>query len=114
MNDSILNTIKKMLGLDPGYTYFDTDIIIHINTAMNILSQLGVNGGIDSITGPSETWGNYLGSSSKLEMIKTYIYLKARVIFDPSASSSIQKAFDERISELESRINMEVDREVVE
>lgn len=108
MNDSILNTIKKMLGIEVGFEGFDTDIIIHINTVLGILYQLGIERSF-SITGANETWSDYISDMSKLEMIKTYIYLKVRLIFDPPASGSVIDVINRQISELEWRINVTVD-----
>ena len=108
--ESILNTIKKMLGLDADYDAFDTDIIVNINMVFNILHQLGV--GPDEgfvITGDTETWSDYLDNTLKLEMVKTYIYLKVKKIFDPGTSSALNAAIDDQIKELEWRINVQVD-----
>lgn len=107
MNDSILNTIKQMLGITTTQTEFDTDIIIHINTVINILHQLGIfhseNSGY-SITGPVETWSNYLSDISKLEMVKTYVYLKVKLIFDPPLNATVISSMKEQIAELEFRL----------
>lgn len=108
--ESILTSIKKMLGIADDYTHFDTDIIIHINTALNILTQLGV--------GPSEgfsifdkelRWDDFVPSDSKLDLIKTYVYLKVRMLFDPPLSSAVAEAMKENIKELEFRISVTVD-----
>lgn len=111
MQESILYTIKKMLGLDPDYSAFDVDIIIHINSVIMILRQLGV-GPQDgySITGPDEQWSDYLGDqASLLESVKSYIYLKVRSVFDPPSNSYVQDAIQKQISEYEWRLNVEVD-----
>lgn len=107
MDSSILNTIKKLLGIDENYTYWDQDLIIHINTAFNILYQLGV-GLPYSITSATETWSDYLSDMSKLEMIKQYVYMKVRMVFDPPAGA-LKDAMQEQIKELEWRINVTVD-----
>ena len=87
--DSILQSIKKLLGLDENYDAFDDDVMMHINSVLMILTQLGVgpkNG--FSITGEEETWGDYLGEDiSKLSAVKTYVYLKVKTMFDPTSSS---------------------------
>lgn len=108
--DSILNTIKKMIGLEPNYIQFDTDIIIMINSAIATLRQLGVGpaGGF-KITGASETWASLVSDNAKLESAKTYIYLKVRKIFDPPASSALAQAIDQEIKEYEWRLNVTVD-----
>ena len=110
MNDSILITIKKLLGIAEDDTSFDTDVIININMALNVLLQLGVgpeNG--FSITGNTETWSDYIDDMSKLEMVKTYIYLKVKLIFDPPQSSRVIESIENQIKELEWRANVQVD-----
>ena len=108
--ESILNTIKKMLGLEANYDAFDTDIIVNINMVFNILLQLGVGPAEGfSITGPDETWSDYIDDMRKLEMVKTYIYLKVKQIFDPGTSSALNNAIDNQIKELEWRLNVQVD-----
>ena len=110
MNDSILTTIKKLLGIAEDDTSFDTDVIININMALNVLLQLGVgpeNG--FSITGNIETWSDYIDDMSKLEMVKTYIYLKVKLIFDPPQSSRVIESIENQIKELEWRANVQVD-----
>lgn len=110
MSDSIFNTVKKMLGLPADYTPFDTDILVHINGVFLTLQQLGV-GPKDgfSITGPDETWDEFLDQSSLLEAVKNYIYLKVRVAFDPPTGGSVLDAMKEQIAEYEWRINVQVD-----
>lgn len=110
MNDSILNTIKKLLGLSSDYTEFDTDIIIHINSVFSILQQLGVgpeNG--FSISDASTTWSSYTNNDKQINDVITYVYLKVRLLFDPPANSSILNAQKELVSELEWRLNVAVD-----
>ena len=111
MEESILNTIKKMLGSDDSYEAFDTEIIVHINTALSILAQLGVGPRKGfRITGTDETWGDFISDGSvDLEGIKTYIYMKVKMIFDPPASSFVMKAMEESCKELEWRLNVAVD-----
>lgn len=108
--ESILNTIKKMLGFESDYDAFDTDIIVNINMVFNILLQLGVGPAEGfSITGATETWSDYIDDMRKLEMVKTYIYLKVKQIFDPGTSSALNTAIDNQIKELEWRLNVQVD-----
>lgn len=110
MQESILYSIKKMLGLDPDYAAFDIDIILHINSVFMILRQLGI-GPEDgyAITGPDETWEDYLGSTKLLEAVKSYIYLKVRSVFDPPSNSYVMDAMQKQIAEYEWRLNVEVD-----
>jgi hypothetical protein len=111
MNDSILNTIKKLLGPTETYDYFDTDIIIHINTAIATLYQMGIGPKNFHVTDETETWADLLGTDNTvLEMAKTYIYLKVRLIFDPPATGGgVMDAINNTIKELEWRLNSEVD-----
>lgn len=111
MQESILYSIKKMIGLDPDYTPFDMDLILHINSILMILRQLGI-GPVSgySITGPDESWSDYLGSDeSLLESVKSYIYLKVRTMFDPPSNSYVMDAIQKQIAEYEWRLNVEVD-----
>ena len=109
--DSILQSIEKLLGLDENYDAFDDDVMMHINSVLMILTQLGVgpkNG--FSITGEEETWGDYLGEDiSKLSAVKTYVYLKVKTMFDPTSSSVVNEATKEMLKELEWRLNSEIE-----
>lgn len=111
--DSILQSIKKLLGLDEDYDAFDDDVMMHINSVLMILTQLGVgpkNG--FSITGEEETWDDYLGEDiSKLSAVKTYVYLKVKTMFDPTSSSVVNEATKEMLKELEWRLNSEIEYE---
>ena len=112
--DSILTSVKKLLGIAEEYKQFDPDIIMFINSAFSVLTQLGV-GSEDgySIISDEETWDDYLSANEieagQLEMVKTYVYLKTRVAFDPPSSSFVLDAFNKQVSELEWRINVAVD-----
>lgn len=112
MDDSILNTIKKMLGPDSDYDVFDTDIIIHINSALSTLTQIGVGPSTGfRITGPEETWSDFIGYGvNDLESIKTYVYLKVKMLFDPPASSFVMKAMEDNCKEIEWRLNVATDQ----
>lgn len=108
--ESILTSIKKLLGIEAEYTQFDTDIIIYINSALMMLNQLGVGpeeGFI--ITDDSETWSDYLGEGSNYESAKTYILLNTRLVFDPPASSVIVEAFERMKKELEWRLAVQAE-----
>lgn len=105
--DSILTSVKKMLGITEECKDFDPDIIMHINTVLMILTQLGV--------GPEEGfyieddtsfWDDFVKDLSKLEAIKTYVYMKVRLMFDPPTSSSAMEATNRIIDELEWRLNI--------
>ena len=107
MNDSILNTIKQMLGVTEEQTDFDLDIIIHINTVFNILHQLGVFDKANEsfeIEGSKEKWSDYLSDISKFQMVKTFVYLKVKLLFDPPLNSTVISSYERMISELEFRL----------
>lgn len=110
MDDSILDSIKKILGMPPAYDAFDTDLVIHINSVFGILAQLGVGpeGGF-SISDNTTLWKSYLGDSKDLEMVKSYIALKVRLIFDPPTTGAVMDAMKEQIREYEWRLNVQVD-----
>jgi hypothetical protein len=110
MGDSILNSVKKIIGIDAADTSFDIDIIIHINSVFNALTQIGV--GPDegfSITDATSKWEDFLEDSIKLELVKSYVALKVRKIFDPPQSSTAMEALNAVINELEWRIGITVD-----
>ena len=110
METSILTSIKKMLGVAEDYTEFDEDIITHINSVFLNLTQLGV--------GPEEgfmiedntaVWEDFIDNSIQLQAVKTYMYLKVKLLFDPPLSSSVTESFTRMIAELEWRLNVAVD-----
>ena len=108
--ESILTSIKKMLGIAEEYTQFDADLIMHINSVLSILTQIGV--------GPSEgfaieddvaVWTDFVPANPKLELIKSYAYMKVKLIFDPPLSSSVIESLNRLTSELEWRIQVAAD-----
>ena len=106
--ESILTSIKKLLGITEDYTVFDTDLIIHINSVFLTLSQLGVGPKEGfMITSKDETWGDYMDSDALLNAVKSYVYLKVRLLFDPPTSSSVTDSIKNMITEFEWRINVE-------
>lgn len=110
MDKSILDSIKKMLGIDASYTIFDQDIIMHINTVFMILNQLGVGPSEGfSIEDNKKTWKDYLNDDTKLESVKSYIYLKVKLLFDPPLSTAVIEAIKQQINELEWRLNVEAE-----
>ena len=111
MNDSILLTIKKLLGLDANYTPFDTDVIININAILSVLNQLGV-GNSTRITDETTTWNDFLGDHVvSLDEVITYVFLRVQMIFDPPTSNLVGEAKKEMINELGWRLNVKVDPE---
>ena len=110
--ESILTSIKKLLGIEAEYTHFDADIIMHINSVLSILTQMGVgpSGGF-SITGDAETWTGFLGelNPNTFSMVKSYVYQKVRLLFDPPLSSAAIDSINRQISEYEWRLFVEAD-----
>lgn len=108
--DSILVSIKKLIGIAEEYPEFDADIIMHINSVFSTLTQLGVGPETGfRITGEDETWDSFLQDETKLEFVKSYIYLRVKMLFDPPLSSTVIEAYKGTISELEWRLNVAVD-----
>lgn len=108
--ESILTSVKKMLGIAEEHTSFDMDIIMHINSVLMILTQLGVGppeGFL--IESEDERWTEFLPEGQLLESVKSYVYLKVRLIFDPPTSSAVMESMNRLISEFEWRINVAVD-----
>lgn len=110
--DSILNSIKKLLGIMANCTDFDIDIIMHINTVFMTLNQLGV--------GPEKTyriddennvWSEFLNEDVNFEAVKSYIHLKVKLLFDPPLSTAVIEAIKSSILELEWRINVQAESE---
>lgn len=107
MNDSILTSIKKLLGIAEDYLHFDTDIIIHINSAFATLHQLGVGPeDVFTINDIKATWNQFIDDEKEFESVKTYVYLKVKIIFDPPLSSAILAAMERSASEYEWRLNV--------
>lgn len=106
--ESILTSIKKLLGIAEDYTHFDADIIMHINTVFMTLTQLGVGPSSGFVIEDADTyWGDFISDTTKLQAIKTYIYLKVRLVFDPSSlGSATLAAYERQIQELEWRLNV--------
>lgn len=108
--ESILTSIKKLLGITEEYTHFDSDIITHINSVLAILTQLGV-GSADgfTISDDSSTWKDFMGEDKKFEFVKSYVHLKVKLLFDPPLSSAVMESMNRMISELEWRILVAAD-----
>lgn len=106
MEQSILTSTKKLLGLDASYTAFDLDILMHINSALATLNQLGV-GPEEGLTieDATPTWASLIGSDPRLNSVKNYVYLSTRLIFDPPTTSHQEEAFRKQLDELAWRIN---------
>ena len=108
--ESILTSIKKLLGIDEEYTQFDSDIIMHINSVFLNLTQLGVGPSEGfQIEDDSDTWEDFIGDSNQLQAVKLYVYLKVKLLFDPPLSSSVIESMNRMITELEWRLNVAVE-----
>ena len=117
MGTSILTSTKKLLGIGEDYTHFDLDVLTAINSTFSTLNQLGI-GPVEgfSIEDDTAEWEDYLDDSNKLNLVKSYVYMKARVIFDPPSTGFVLSAVQEQIKEAEWRLNTfsEVDSYVPE
>lgn len=106
MTDSILNSIKDMIGgLDPEDDSYDIPIIAHINSAFSVLTDRGV--GPEEgflITGPDEVWSDYIQTSKKMEMVKTYIYLNVKLTFDPPSNATYFSSLEKMMNQYEWRL----------
>ncbi len=109
--ESILTSVKKMLGIMEEYEHFDADLIMHINSVLSVLTQIGV--------GPSEgfyiedandTWADFVGYDNRLSLVKSYVYMKVRLLFDPPQSSAAIESMKQLIAEFEWRLNAVVDK----
>ena len=105
--ESILTSIKKLLGVGDDYDHFDPDIIMHINSVFMDLTQMGV--------GPSEgfsieddipEWIDFIPDTKKLQAVKSYIYLRVKLLFDPPSSSAVMEAMNRDIQRYEWRLNV--------
>lgn len=109
--DSILDSIKKLLGIESEYTQFDIDVMLHINSVFSTLNQLGV--GPKSgfrITGKDETWNDFIsGDPAYYSFLKSYIYLRVKLLFDPPQNSFAVESINNQVKEMEWRITVEAD-----
>ena len=106
MSNSILTSTKKILGIDVAYTAFDVDILMHINSVFSTLQQLGI-GPVDGymIEDAAPTWDDFLDGDLRLNAVKTYVYLRVRLLFDPPATSYLIESLNKQAKELEWRLN---------
>ncbi len=110
--ESILTSIKKMLGITEDYKHFDADLIMHINSVFMILNQLGVGSTKGfTIKGEDEMWTDFISENPQLELVKSYMYLKVKLLFDPPLGSAVIEVMNRQISEFEWRLNVAVDPE---
>lgn len=109
--ESILISIKKLLGITAEYTQFDADIIMHINSVFMVLNQLGV-GPEDCfrIEDDLPVWNDFIPNNLELDATKSYMHLKVKLLFDPPASSTVVEAIKQQITELEWRLNVQAEK----
>ena len=104
--DSILTSIKKLLGIAEEYEHFDPDIVMYINSAFSVLTQLGVGPEEEAcIEDASKTWSEFLYDDPRLEFVKTFIYLKVRLAFDPPLSSAVMEAINRQIVNVNEKVS---------
>lgn len=109
--DSILRTIKNLLGIPNDYTPFDLQIIMHINSVFTNLNQLGVGPDDFSITDDTATWSMLATDQKMIQNLQTYIYLKVRLIWDPPATSFTIESIQKMIAEAEFRLNISAENQ---
>lgn len=108
--DSILESVKKMLGIESDYEHFDPDIVMHINSVFLILNQLGVGPEKPyAITSADETWNDFFLESDVINLVKSYMYLKVRLIFDPPTTGVLHEAMERQVQEFEWRLNVQAE-----
>ena len=113
-DESILNSVKKSLGIAEDYTIFDPDIIMHINSTFAVLHQMGVGPDTQFMIEDAETtWNDFLEDRNELVMVKTYIFLKVKLLFDPPTASFVVEAIKDQLAEYEWRMNVEVETPAV-
>lgn len=109
--ESILTSIKKLLGIAAEYTHFDMDIILHVNSVFSILTQLGVGPSEGfSIIDDTAVWDDFISSDDRqFLMVRTYVYMKTKLVFDPPTNSSHLQALKDAVAEYEWRLNVAAD-----
>lgn len=108
--ESILTSIKKLLGISEDETHFDTDVIIHINSVLMVLTQMGVGPSTGfTIVDKDDLWSDFIPDGQNLESVKSYVYMRVKLLFDPPLSSSVIESMNRMISELEWRLNVAAD-----
>jgi hypothetical protein len=107
VDESILNSVKQALGLEPDYTEFDMTIIMFINSAFGDLNQIGL-GPEDgfAISSSTETWGAFLGADKRLMAVQQLVYMMVRIVFDPPATAHLLASMKEMIQEKQWRLNV--------
>lgn len=108
--ESVLTSIKKLLGIAEEYEHFDADLVMHINSVLSILTQIGVGPSEGfSIKDKNAVWPDFIPDGTNLELIKSYMHLKVKLLFDPPLGSAVIESMNKLISELEWRIQVIAD-----
>ena len=112
IQNSILLSIKVALGIEPDFTPFDNELVMFINSSLSLCNQLGIGPQPDpfKIDGPSQTWDDFTKDYHNLDLVKTFIYKRVKIAFDPP-QPSVLTAYQEMIKEDEWRLRVEGDRE---
>lgn len=110
MNDSILTSIKKLLGIQAEMTHFDEDVLVGINLAINTLSQIGLESAKNFVVnGVEELWSDFVSDHDILSTVKTYIHLKVKMVFDPTNGTVVSQSYENMIKECEWRIRHHIE-----
>lgn len=113
--NSILDSIKKMLGLEPDYKAFDMDIVMLINSALLSLNQIGVGPETGfTVADDKQTWDEFIGGRQDVDAVISYVYMRVKMIFDPPSSSSAMEAMKQTVEMLEWRINVQVENSPID
>lgn len=105
--ESILTSIKKLLGIPDDYTHFDADLVIHINSVFMILTQLGVGPQEGfAISDSNAQWSDFIPDEQELQGVKSYVYMKVKLMFDPPDRAAVMESMTKLINEFEWRLNV--------
>lgn len=108
MENSILKSTKKVLGIETDYDAFDEAIIMHINSVFATLTQLGIGPALGfAIEDATPVWDDFLADDLRLNNVKSYVHLRVRLIFDPPQTSYLVAAVEKQIEEHEWRLNVQ-------
>lgn len=113
MEASILTNVKKVLGIAESYTAFDEDVLMHINATFSVLQQLGI-GPIEGfmVHDEDDEWEDFDAPTVQLNLVKTYVFLKVRILFDPPTTSYLIDAATKQIDQFEWRLNVMRENEI--
>lgn len=110
--ESVLNSVKKLLNIHPSETAFDLDVIVHVNSTFMTINQLGAGSAKPfTIDSAAQKWNDFLTDRDDLALIKSYVYLKVRLLFDPPSNASLYSAIEKQLGEYEWRINHQAESE---